>query len=73
MARCRSCDAPVVWKRTEAGKAMPIDPDPVPGGNVVLLDDDRVHVLHADEAADDVPTYVSHFATCPNAKGHRRG
>lgn len=73
MARCRSCDAPVVWKRTEAGKAMPIDPAPVAGGNVVLLDDDQVHVLHADESADGVDTYVSHFATCPNAKGHRRG
>lgn len=69
---CRSCQAPIRWKLTEAGKRMPIDRDPVPDGNVVLLDGDRVHVLHADEVADDVPRYVSHFATCPNARGHRR-
>lgn len=73
MSRCRSCDAPIRWARTEAGKSMPLDPNPVPDGNVVLLDDDRVHVLHADESADGAPTYVSHFATCPKAKDHRRG
>lgn len=73
MPNCRSCGRPVVWKLTESGKRMPIDPAPVDDGNVVKLDDDRVHVLHADESPGDADTYVSHFATCPNATAHRKG
>jgi len=49
---------------------MPLDPDPVPGGNVWLLADGTAEI----HAVGD-PTairHVSHFATCPNANQHRR-
>lgn len=29
METCRSCGAEIVWGRTNNGKAMPIDPEPV--------------------------------------------
>lgn len=36
---CRDCKAPVRWARsTAAGKWMILDRDPVPGGNISLLD-----------------------------------
>ncbi len=30
VAKCRGCDADIVWLRTEAGKLMPIDGDGTP-------------------------------------------
>jgi hypothetical protein len=66
----------MLWVVTDKGRRMPLDPEPVRDGNVVFTgeyDDDvpRVRYLHRDEAPD-VPTYKSHFATCPNADAHRR-
>lgn len=84
MSTCRSCKAPVVWVQTEAtekkaGRNMPLDADPentaralvVPDGNIVFI---------GKTTGDGTPIvrYVkggkhrSHFATCPNAKEHRR-
>ena len=84
--RCRSCGAPIWFGRTAKGKRMPIDPTPVEDGNVVVDQDMLVldqladipdgcpiRVLTKGEAVDqDVPRYVSHFATCPRAERHRR-
>lgn len=71
MTRCRSCPATVRWVLTAAtGARMPLDPDPVEDGNVVL---DWVNgsvvarVLRKGETHDG-PRYVSHFATCPARK-----
>lgn len=80
---CRSCRAKIVWATTEQGKSMPVDAEPVEGGNVYYLDQKssppRVRVL-----ADPQPTleegvdsadglrYVSHFATCPQAEQWRK-
>lgn len=54
------------WARTVNGKSIPLDPEPVPGGNVELRDG-LACVVKPDGAA----RYVSHFATCKNANGHR--
>lgn len=78
---CRSCDAPIAWARTIAGKAMPIDanpdgtPRPIPDGNLTITTTSPLTV-------DLVPVgtlfeteglrYRSHFATCPNAGAWRR-
>jgi hypothetical protein len=53
---CRSCSAPIVWLRTVAGKAMPVD-------SATVKDVDQLF---------DSSKHRSHFATCPNAKKHRR-
>lgn len=74
-ATCRSCQAPIRWVTTTAGRRMPIDPTPSPGGNVVLREDHLAAVLAGDvldaARAADVPTYLSHFATCPHAAKYR--
>jgi hypothetical protein len=60
---CKSCGAAIVWAQTESGRRMPLDAEP-----------ERRFVLAGVEPtiARSVPTYVSHFATCPQADEHRR-
>lgn len=48
MSRCRSCNAPIRWARTAAGKAMPLDAAPAAGGNVILEAAGGQAVLFAD-------------------------
>lgn len=75
---CRSCHAPILWAVTGKGSSMPVDPDPVPDGNLELLDtrpgmQPRVVVVDPQQPTlDERPRYVSHFVTCPNADQHRR-
>ena len=80
MARCKSCDAEIVWIRTKAGKQMPCDAGYVPfwakvkakekivtdSGDVIscLLDGDPEEMTGVG--------HRSHFATCPFSKQHRR-
>jgi hypothetical protein len=74
MTRCRSCQAPMLWARTEKGRRIPLDVEPYAG------DDPRgLFVLRAGVAVavpagafEDEPRYRSHFATCPDASAHRR-
>lgn len=74
--RCRSCDAPIRWARTEARDLpMPLNPEPTEEGNVQLVNGKaRVlagfDLLHAGDAGE--PLYRAHFATCPNATEHRK-
>ncbi len=82
-ARCRSCRAPIRWADVN-GRAMPLDPEPTPDGNVVItlvhhegssLERAEARVLTAREQRllhPDRTRYRSHFATCPNARRHRR-
>lgn len=78
VANCRSCDAPIVWCRTRAGKNMPVDADPVEDGDFCIADGDdgkplAVHVKsYPGKVPHDVERYTSHFATCPNADQFRR-
>lgn len=70
---CRSCGAPVVWGVTEKGRRMPLDAEPVAWGNIELDEESgRLRVLAGDEPRLSGKRYISHFATCPEAKAHRR-
>ena len=40
---CRSCGAEITWCVTESGKKMPVDRNPVPGGNIRLIQHDPNH------------------------------
>lgn len=62
MDKCKSCGADIVWKKTQAGKPVPLNP---PEKRFIDQDGGRVYVMLVD-------TYVSHFATCPNAAQHRK-
>lgn len=68
---CRSCGEAILWARTVNGKPMPLDPEPVRGGNV-RLEKGTAHVLGPLEADAEPRLYVSHFATCPQAASHRK-
>lgn len=80
MSACRSCGASVVWvKIRPGGRAMPLDADPHPDGNVivdlnagagVVLSTATLDIVRED--TPDEPLYRSHFATCPHAKDWRQ-
>ena len=80
MGTCRGCGAPIRWIRTQGGKAMPCEPEPVtywqsatglyklipPNGEVVSAS------LEGDLQRVTGIGYVSHFATCPKAGKFRK-
>lgn len=82
-ARCRSCNAPVIWTVAKTGRRMPVDAEPAEGGTVALIryptEPDRPPgaivlggVMLADAIEQEQQLHKSHFATCPNASKHRR-
>jgi len=60
MAKCKTCGAEIVWGITAAGKKVPMDP---PEKRFVEGSVGRVEVQD---------TWLSHFATCPQADLHRK-
>ncbi len=77
---CSGCGIHIAWRFTPKGAKLPLDPDPVPTGNVVInrsgiavvLDRERLKKLEAREDRDRWPLYVSHFATCVNSDRFRK-
>jgi hypothetical protein len=71
---CATCRARIVYAWTNLGMRLPVDPYPVPGGNLDVAADGQHGSLLARyvDADPDVVRYVSHFATCPDADRHRR-
>lgn len=77
---CSGCGAPIAWRLTVKGKKMPVDPDPVPDGNIVLnrgglvvvLDRERMAKLEARTDRERWPRFVSHFVTCPHRAAFRK-
>lgn len=83
---CRSCKEPIEWVHTEKGKAMPVDKEPVPDGNLVLsMRGERWPVAIYQSQADieklrkqaanrgeELRLFKSHFATCPQRRQWRR-
>ena len=81
MSKCRSCGAEVTWATTDAGKGIPLDPEPRQDGNLVIVGDDhfgtpRVRLDRPDDNQGALfgpsERYVSHFVTCPDASEWRR-
>jgi hypothetical protein len=69
MSACSSCGARVLWARSAAnGKPIPLNPQPIIGGNLELADGIASYV----KPSATVKLYTSHFANCPNADAHRR-
>jgi hypothetical protein len=71
LGTCRACPAKILWAKTERGKPIPLDPDPVPDGNIVVTDAGIAHFLKSTEMATG-PRYVSHFSTCPKSAHFRK-
>jgi hypothetical protein len=68
MSACSSCKARVLWAKTTTGKDIPLNPDPVIGGNLELQDG----VVRYVKPSGTVALYTSHFSNCPNADAHRK-
>lgn len=80
---CRSCGAHILWVKTEAGRAIPLDPDPTEAGNVIISVETDREVAHVETAVEKaarlecpIPAgrlaFTSHFATCPQAQAWRK-
>lgn len=82
--KCGSCNEQILWLWTERGEWAPVNPEPVqavvelsftkkPGDIVGFLASGSSARGHPPSDGDVTrPIYISHFATCPNAKQHRR-
>lgn len=66
------CGAALIFRaHYRTGKSAPIEPYPVPNGNIRLLPGGRYAVLTRDELEGaEPPLYVSHYANCTT---RRRG
>jgi hypothetical protein len=52
---------------------MPVDPEPDPTGNLRLEQDDGGYTVRVEQDRSlPGPWHTSHFATCPQARRHRR-
>ena len=75
-SRCRSCGVEIRWALTEAGKAIPLEVDPRPGGNLLEVEpgSDPPRVRYVDPLLDGLEgdRWVSHFANCPDAGRWRK-
>jgi len=66
MAKCKSCQAEIVWGVTDTGKRVPLDPSEKRFVRIYgHVPDGELHVRMKD-------THLSHFATCPQADQHRK-
>ncbi len=79
MSQCRSCGAKVRWIEMDStGKLAPIDNTPSENGNVFINQFNKGVVLtplgksEIESRFGKVDLYLNHFATCPDAKSHRK-
>lgn len=74
---CRTCHAQVIWAVTVNARAMPVDAEPAPGGNVQLEArpglQPLARVLPVAKQFGKKDLHTSHFARCPQAERWRSG
>jgi hypothetical protein len=68
--KCRSCGAPIIWALTENDRRMPVDAEPDPAGNLMLVR--RGTATYAKVVQPAKGNHRPHFATCPQASEWRR-
>jgi hypothetical protein len=76
-ANCRSCNAAIVWlNNVSNGKANPVDVEPSDKGNIRIVNGKKAEYLSNEDAeaarGRGEKLHLSHFATCPDAKSHRK-
>lgn len=72
---CRSCGKPIIWAETVNGKPMPVNAEPTIEGTLTVREREGRLPLAAvvsPHLAFGRKLYVSHFATCKDAKTWRR-
>lgn len=69
---CKTCKAQILWATfASRGVPIPIDPVPVPHGNLILVGD-RVELYSPLFHNGERLRHQSHFASCKHADQHRR-
>ncbi len=72
MAKCKSCQAEIIWVLTHKGNRACIDAAPAENGNLVLeMSDEGGTTRPVDPLLDKPPYYISHHATCPQGPDWR--
>lgn len=61
MSECKSCEAEIIWIKTEKGKNHPVNAEPI-----------KMWVQNEDETWSIKDCYTSHFSSCPDADDHRQ-
>lgn len=75
---CRSCRAQIIWAETEKGRRMPLDAQPVMGGNIFLQRRPHQEPLAIYKTAEERAQmqssefFVSHFVTCLQSQKWRK-
>lgn len=72
---CRACGAAIFFVLSASGKSVPLDAVPADNGNYEIGDDGIARVVTKEricEIEEGSPLYLSHFATCPDAKKFRK-
>lgn len=81
MSTCKACGTLIDWAQTQAGKWMPLDPEPVfviEGGGTdrFVTDEGRVitgRLAHPEERGSNTSVaFVPHWKTCVRAGTFRR-
>lgn len=67
-ALCRSCNAPILWMTTAAGKSIPVEPSSISPEEAEML----AELPRGGKLMFDSTRHKSHFARCPKAKEHRK-
>ncbi len=76
LSRCKNCGALIEWLRTDSGRSVPIDPEPI-----FIIENDGNERFYTDEgktisgrqALPDEPenkcevAFIPHWSTCPNS------
>lgn len=63
---CRGCGALIAWRMTTGAARMPLDPDPVADGNIVIEPDGRCRLLPRSARPEvGQPLFQSHWVSCP--------
>ncbi len=71
MSTCRSCERPVRFVESAvSGRVMILDGEPSDKGNVAIDENGQARVV--SNPPEGSTLYLSHFATCPDAKRFRR-
>lgn len=82
---CKGCGRPIYWVETEKGARMPLDPEPVEAGRIIVrmgpqMGKATAHAETAEETAARLRcpeaagrlAFMPHHATCPKANEFSR-
>ncbi len=67
--KCAECGQPIIWVMSLSGNPIPIDPEPVKGGELLIICNRSQPPLGEilTKIYGPEPRYRSHVRTCPKA------